>query len=216
MLPEARLLDKALRDDVRLLGEILGRVIAADRGPAFVDRIEQIRALAKAARVRRRRRMGRAQRTARVDSGGCDLRCCARIQSVPESGEHRRTAPCGRGSGRCCSVELPQAEGLDAAIDALQIELVLTAHPTEVLRRTLVMKYDAIGRALAQQPHDVVVLERLIAEAWHSDEVRQRTADAAGRSEMGLCGNRTIVVGCTAAIPAAVRREPCEMPDRRR
>ena len=70
-------------------------------------------------------------------------------------------------------VQLPQADGLDAAIDALQIELVLTAHPTEVLRRTLVMKYDAIGRALAQQPHDVAALERLIAEAWHSDEVRQ-------------------------------------------
>jgi phosphoenolpyruvate carboxylase len=45
-----RHLDKALRDDVRLLGEILGRVIAADRGAAFVDRIERIRALAKAAR----------------------------------------------------------------------------------------------------------------------------------------------------------------------
>ena len=43
-------LDKALRDDVRLLGELLGRVIAADRGIAFVDRIERIRALAKAAR----------------------------------------------------------------------------------------------------------------------------------------------------------------------
>ena len=49
-MSEARHLDKTLRDDVRLLGEILGRVIARDRGAAFVDRIERIRALAKAAR----------------------------------------------------------------------------------------------------------------------------------------------------------------------
>ncbi len=76
--------------------------------------------------------------------------------------------------------------GLDAAIDALQIELVLTAHPTEVLRRTLVLKYDAIGRALAQQPRDVATLERLIAEAWHSDEVRHERPTPQDEAKWGF------------------------------
>ena len=34
---------------------------------------------------------------------------------------------------------------------ALQIELVLTAHPTEVARRTLVQKYNRTARALARR-----------------------------------------------------------------
>jgi phosphoenolpyruvate carboxylase len=172
MLSEAKLLDKALRDDVRLLGEILGRVIAADRGPAFVDRIEKIRALAKAARSG-----GAAEWDALSTllesipaDAICDVaRAFNQFLNLANIAEQQHAVA----NQAVLQVELPQAEGLDAAIDALQIELVLTAHPTEVLRRTLVMKYDAIGRALAQQPHDVAALERLIAEAWHSDEVRQ-------------------------------------------
>jgi phosphoenolpyruvate carboxylase len=35
----------------------------------------------------------------------------------------------------------------------LEIQLVLTAHPTEVARRTLIQKYDAIAAQLAAQDH---------------------------------------------------------------
>ena len=50
---------------------------------------------------------------------------------------------------------------LHAAILALRIELVLTAHPTEIMRRTLQRKYTAIAQALAglDRP-DVTPLER--------------------------------------------------------
>ncbi|MEE9253687.1 MAG: phosphoenolpyruvate carboxylase, partial [Pseudomonadales bacterium] len=44
-------LDPRLRDNVRLLGELLGEVILEDRGNAFFDTIERIRALAKAWRA---------------------------------------------------------------------------------------------------------------------------------------------------------------------
>jgi phosphoenolpyruvate carboxylase len=180
-----RHLDKALRDDVRLLGELLGRVIAADRGPAFVDRIERIRALAKAAR-------------SGGDAGWDELR--ALLESIPADAitdvarafnqflnfaniaeQHHQI-----NEGAVLSVELPSARGLDAAIADLQIELVLTAHPTEVLRRTLVMKYDAIGRALADRPLDVNALERLIAEAWHSDEVRHERPTPQDEAKWGF------------------------------
>ena len=43
-------LDETLRADVRLLGELLGRVIERDRGPEFLATIERIRAQAKSAR----------------------------------------------------------------------------------------------------------------------------------------------------------------------
>ena len=84
------------------------------------------------------------------------------------------------------TVDLPDDPGLDAAIAALEIELVLTAHPTEVLRRTLVMKYEAIGRTLAQRPIDVPTLERLIAEAWHSDEVRHERPTPQDEAKWGF------------------------------
>ncbi len=178
-------LDKALRDDVRLLGEILGRVIAADRGEAFVDRIERIRALAKAARSG-----GGAEwdeLSALLESIPADAICDVarafnQFLNLANIAEQQHQAA----NQATLTVELPDAEGLDAAIDALQIELVLTAHPTEVLRRTLVLKYDAIGRALAQRPLDVADARAADRRSVAQRRSAPRTADAAGRSEMGL------------------------------
>jgi len=166
-----RHLDKALRDDVRLLGELLGRVIAADRGPEFVDTIERIRALAKAARSGGSAEwdeLGALLKSVPADAVTDVARAFNQFLNLANIAEQRHQI----GEGAAPSIELPQADRLDTAIADLQIELVLTAHPTEVLRRTLVMKYDAIGRALEQRRVNVATLERLIAEAWHSDEVR--------------------------------------------
>ena len=65
----------------------------------------------------------------------------------------------------------------------LRIELVLTAHPTEIVRRTLLQKYDRIARALAMKDRaDLTVLEREtaidtlrreIAACWETDEIRR-------------------------------------------
>ena len=180
-----RHLNKALRDDVRKLGEILGRVIAADRGAAFVDRIERIRALAKAARSG-----GGAEwdaLSALLESIPADAitdvaRAFNQFLNLANIAEQQHQVA----DQAALAVELPDAAGLDKAIADLQIELVLTAHPTEVLRRTLVMKYDAIGRTLAQRPPDLATLERLIAEAWHSDEVRRERPTPQDEAKWGF------------------------------
>ena len=98
----------------------------------------------------------------------------------------------------------------------LQIELVLTAHPTEVLRRTLVLKYDAIGRTLAQQPRDVADTRAPDRRSVAQRRGAPRTPDAAGRSEVGLRRDRTFAVGSVAAVSAPVRREPRRVADARR
>ena len=50
---------------------------------------------------------------------------------------------------------------LHEAVCALQIELVLTAHPTEVARRRIVQKHNRIARALATRDRpDLTLLER--------------------------------------------------------
>ena len=43
-------LDPALKDNVRLLGDLLSEVIEQDQGPEFIDKIVAIRTLAKQAR----------------------------------------------------------------------------------------------------------------------------------------------------------------------
>ena len=73
-------------------------------------------------------------------------------------------------------------QGLSQVVADLDIELVLTAHPTEVSRRTLIMKYDAIAQQLAALDHTDLTtaerekiigkLRRLIAEVWHTTEIR--------------------------------------------
>ena len=67
----------------------------------------------------------------------------------------------------------------------LSIDLVLTAHPTEVMRRSVSSKFLRIARLLAEKRdrHDLSGLERTqirralhraIAEVWATDEIRRR------------------------------------------
>ena len=64
------------------------------------------------------------------------------------------------------------------AISNMRCELVLTAHPTEITRRTLIQKYNRISQVLEKaddQELDTASrteLERLVAEIWHTDEIR--------------------------------------------
>src|SRR5690554_2896581 len=44
-----------------------------------------------------------------------------------------------------------QGEQLTEQVAKANIELVLTAHPTEIMRRTLIQKYDQIARLLQQR-----------------------------------------------------------------
>ena len=41
---------KPVRDDVRLLGELLGETLRRQEGPAFYERVERVRAMAKSRR----------------------------------------------------------------------------------------------------------------------------------------------------------------------
>jgi phosphoenolpyruvate carboxylase len=70
----------------------------------------------------------------------------------------------------------------------MRIELVLTAHPTETIRRTLIQKYDLIEKCLgilemlSPEDEDKYIsetaqrtrerLEDLISQAWHTNEFR--------------------------------------------
>ncbi|MBQ4796885.1 phosphoenolpyruvate carboxylase, partial [Pectobacterium versatile] len=69
------------------------------------------------------------------------------------------------------------------AVESLSIELVLTAHPTEITRRTLIHKLVEVNTCLKQLDHNDLAdyerhqimrrLRQLIAQYWHTDEIRK-------------------------------------------
>ncbi|WP_259756657.1 phosphoenolpyruvate carboxylase [Pseudomonas sp. GCEP-101] len=221
-------IDARLREDVHLLGELLGQTIRAQYGQGFLDKIELIRTGAKAAR--RGSAEGAKQLTATLDGLGEDEllpvarafnqflnlaniaeqyhRIRRRTPKEPEPFENRVLAEL---LGRLRKSGLG-AEGLARQVAELEIELVLTAHPTEVARRTLIQKYDAIAAQLAAGDHADLLpeerqavkekLQRLIAEAWHTDEIRRTRPTPVDEAKWGFA---VIEHSLWHALPAFLR-----------
>ncbi|MFV3410852.1 phosphoenolpyruvate carboxylase [Pseudomonas sp. NY15436] len=221
-------IDARLREDVHLLGELLGQTIRAQYGQGFLDKIELIRTGAKAAR--RGSAEGARQLTATLDGLGEEEllpvarafnqflnlaniaeqyhRIRRRTPKEPEPFENRVLAEL---LGRLRKSGLA-AEGLARQVAELEIELVLTAHPTEVARRTLIQKYDAIAAQLAAGDHSDLLpeerqavqekLQRLIAEAWHTDEIRRTRPTPVDEAKWGFA---VIEHSLWQALPAFLR-----------
>ncbi|AMB84521.1 phosphoenolpyruvate carboxylase [Pseudomonas agarici] len=220
-------IDVRLREDVHLLGELLGNTIRDQHGDEFLDKIERIRKSAKADRSN----CASAQLSASLDDLGDDeLLPVARafnqflnLANIAEQYQliHRRDesqpAPFE-------SRVLPEllarlraeghgAEFLARQLGRLDIELVLTAHPTEVARRTLIQKYDAIAAQLALQDHRDLTgaereqirqrLQRLIAEAWHTEEIRRTRPTPVDEAKWGFA---VIEHSLWQAIPNYLRK----------
>ena len=162
-------IDARLREDVHLLGELLGDTFRAERGAAFLAKIERIRQGAKAAR--RGSEEGARQLAQTLDALAEDellpvARAFNQFLNLANIAEqyHRirrrradEPAPfeervLGELLARLQAAGHAPAE-LARQIAGLDIELVLTAHPTEVARRTLIQKYDAIAAGLAARDH---------------------------------------------------------------
>ena len=85
---------------------------------------------------------------------------------------------------------------LHEAISRLRIELVFTAHPTEVTRRTLMQKFKRIADLLEQRDradltppeHDELLnaLRIEIAASWETSEVRQRRPSPVDEARSGM------------------------------
>lgn len=205
-------IDARLREDVHLLGELLGQTIRNQYGQAFLDKVELIRQGAKAAR--RGSAEGARQLAAALDGLGEDellpvARAFNQFLNLANIAEQyhriRRRGPkepqpfeqrvLGELLGRLRKAGVESAE-LARQVAQLDIELVLTAHPTEVARRTLIQKYDAMAAQLAAKDHTDLLpeereqvdtrLRRLVAEAWHTDEIRRTRPTPVDEAKWGF------------------------------
>jgi len=185
-------LHENLRDDVRMLGESLGQTIETHLGDAFLEKIERIRQLAKA---------GRGSEEGEHDALLRELSALNEDEVLPVARafsqflnlaniaeEYDRV----RRSRELCNIDSTESfapllkhllsQGLNdnkilETLTEMNVELVLTAHPTEANRRTLIQKYNAITdclRDLERGEPKQQRLNELVSQIWHSNEIRKQ------------------------------------------
>jgi phosphoenolpyruvate carboxylase len=204
-----------LRHDVRLLGRLLGDALRHQTGQDIFDKIERIRTLGKQARdgvseargeligVLSGLRDDELLPVARAFTQFLNLANIAeQYHRVRRRRAHqwRSDEPPQPGSVRALFARLAgmghSKESLLAAVSRLDIGLVLTAHPTEVSRRTLIRKYDDIADSLERLDHgaltpiereaELSVLRRHIISAWHTDEIRKHRPTPVDEAKWGF------------------------------
>ena len=198
---------KPVREDVRLLGELLGETLRRQEGEALYNRVEAVRALAKERRsavasgdpAAGLEALAQALASMPVDEAVPVARAFSHFLNLANIAEQhhrvrRRRAyqrdPASQPQPASIDEALPRlasagsgADRLHQAVCALGIELVVTAHPTEIMRRTLQQKYRRIAACLArqdrpdltpQEAQDILDdLRREITGAWETEEVRR-------------------------------------------
>src|SRR5215203_1465068 len=203
-----------LRDDVRLLGEVLGRVLRHHEGEEIFERVEQVRELAKRARTHDSEieHIDQLLREMPIASALTVSRAFAHFLTLANIAEqhhrvHRRRDharnPMGtpqRGSAAETLARLRargiSGDALATAIASMKVELVFTAHPTEIVRRTLLQKHNRIAQLLAfrdrpdltpdEQEESLAELHREVAAAWQTDEVRRTRVSPLDEVRAGL------------------------------
>jgi len=217
----------SLRGNVSFLGRLLGETIAAADGEDFLALVEQIRGLSKRARE--------GEEEARESLLGI-LRELDNEQLVPVArafsqflnlsniaDQHhnvsREMAPIMSASRnlsnglRELAAEGVSRESVVQAISELKIELVLTAHPTEITRRTLIHKHTEIGNCLGQlelqgltpreREHLHIRLRELIAQIWYGDDFRTERPSPVDEAKWGFA---VVEDSLWRAVPEYLRR----------
>ncbi|MFY9578178.1 MAG: phosphoenolpyruvate carboxylase, partial [Gaiellaceae bacterium] len=180
--------DTRLRRDVRLLGDVLGCVLVEQEGEELLAAEERIRLLSRQAREGApREELRDAVRALPLDRQASVIRAFAiYFQLVNIAEQHHRLR-------RRREYELEQRvprESLRDAFDRLgdrpapplSLELVLTAHPTEATRRTILGAHLRISGLLAELDDPLASPARADAVAgaltgevtllWQTDELR--------------------------------------------
>ena len=196
-----------LRRDVRLLGEILGRVLVEQDGEELLDTEERIRALSRAARGGAARDdLRRAVRELDLDRQAAVLRAFALYFQLANLAEQHHRLRRRRDYEReervpreslAEAFERLEAGGADLAPPpSISLELVLTAHPTEAARRTILAAHLRLAGFLAELDDPRLPasrrgeIEAALAEEvtalWQTDEVREKRLGVVDEIRNGL------------------------------
>jgi phosphoenolpyruvate carboxylase len=213
--------DNALRRDVRSLGVMLGQVLVEQAGQGLFDEVEHLRTLLIQHRkqVRRSRSanaklMGQAQNLiSKMDLAKAYKVTKAfaiyfELTNLAETNHRKRRRRAGKlsqhvppaGSFRGTLSRLKQtgfsAEEVLAALGQICVTPVLTAHPTEIARQTVLFKRRRIAEELerldrlpltgAEAKDCEENIRAEVTSLWQTDEVRPAKPTVNDEIEMGL------------------------------
>ncbi|RYV03910.1 phosphoenolpyruvate carboxylase [Shewanella sp. OPT22] len=218
----------SLRSNVSNLGQILGETMKAHLGQEFLDKVEQIRVLAKQSR------QGDDNAKKQVLELLTDLpdeelipfaKAFNQFLNLANMAEQFHSISRDCDEKVCAPDPMEQVfhkiknQVTDAKSDfidclkQMEIDLVLTAHPTEISRRTLIQKYAAVVDCLAEQENPklseieqrkvTLRLRELIAQIWHTNEIRSQRPTPIDEAQWGLT---TIETSLWQAMPEFFRQ----------
>jgi len=217
--------DAPLRRDIRLLGDVLGRVLVEQSGEGLLEDEERIRALAREARRGRGQEpLRQAVRGLTLDRQADVLRAFAvyfQLANIAEQHHRlrrRRQYEHAPRESLAEALALLEAHGagdeeLASAAARISLELVLTAHPTEAARRTVLAAHVRINELLDGNDAGLLpqleIEERLAEEVtmlWQTDEVREQRPRVADEIRSGLWFFEESLLDAAQRLVAAFRR----------
>ena len=214
-----RIPTKLLREDIRLLGTFLGRVIKDQEGTKFFNIVERLRLLSKNTLLDKNKskvffkiskdiRQLSPEITFKVTRAFSHI---LNLMNLAESLDASRKLneydnPYFKGKKQNLFIEdiinnlfknkkISDKKIYDQATK-LDIGIVLTAHPTEVKRRTLIQKYANLTTLMEQRhlykkyPSKIIEIDRKlyseIAIIWKTDELKRTKPSALDEAKWGL------------------------------
>ena len=214
-----RIPTKSLRDDVRLLGNILGNVIKKQEGQTFFNLVEKIRKLSKAnrANIKQQDSYKKISKTLSQINPINTYKLTRAFShfmnfiNLAESIDASRTLDEFENNNKVKpnknifieeifedlfrNRKISSSKIYDTAKN-LNIGIVLTAHPTEVKRRTLIQKYHNITELLEQRelmksfPSKQKIIDRKLYDEitiiWNTDDLKRTKPSPFDEARWGL------------------------------
>ncbi len=214
-----RIPTKSLRDDVRYLGNILGRVIKNQEGQKFFDLVEKIRLMSKGniANKNHKEPFKKILNEVKKLSPNSLFKLTRAFNhfmnfyNLAESIDASRTLDLYENVKQEKKFQNIFIEEIFENFfknkkisnnkvyniaKGLNIGIVLTAHPTEVKRRTLIQKYHSLTEILEQRnllknyPSKLKILDRKVFDEitiiWNTDEIKRSKPTPAEEARWGL------------------------------
>lgn len=217
----------SLRSNVSALGRVLGETVAAAEGDAVYQLVERIRGLSKSARdgsADDRKELLAALRSLETGQLVPVARAFAQFLNLANIADQRHMVSREMDELVSAALNLDNClrelreqdiatEAIVETIAALRIDLVLTAHPTEITRRTLIHKHSDIGRCLGQLELGGLTtreeanlhgrLRELIAQIWYGDDFRRERPTPVDEAKWGFA---VVEESLWRAVPEFLRR----------
>jgi phosphoenolpyruvate carboxylase len=180
--------DAPLRRDVRMLGDLLGQVLVEQEDDSLLADVERVRALARAARGGAPHDdLAAGVAGLPLDRQASVLRAFAlyfQLANVAEQQHRIRRRRAYAAEERMVPESLDESFAripADEVAERISLRLVLTAHPTEAARRTVLASHLRIAALLGEldeAPYRREPIEQELAAEitalWQTDEVRSR------------------------------------------